>query len=234
MGVSTQCNVLLRHRVACSIHIPRPASQTNRQWRPIKPTWNLKCGTWPGLTRLYPASSTAKSGAWTTGNVPDNLVESNTLASQLLLSQEPEVKRVVSKTLITILYNLQGLSGSFRTPFARLIRSSAQHLVVGWVLEPLIHGESQAAGMLHPSHPKYLVSPYLGSNYQLRDYIPPNTSSARIWETLLRKTPRTFFLSTLIVLHMALQPGIGEFFVWFWMVMLRFNMFMHERNLDFF
>ena len=83
-------------RVACSIHIPRSSSQTNCQSRPIKPMRNLKRGTWPVMTRLYPASksalSTAKSGAWTTGNVPDNLVESNMLASQLLLSQEPEVQ----------------------------------------------------------------------------------------------------------------------------------------------
>ena len=73
----------------------------SNQSRPIKPMWNLKRGTWPVMTRLYPASksalSTAKSGAWTTGNVPDNLVESNTLASQLLLSQEPEVKRLKAR-----------------------------------------------------------------------------------------------------------------------------------------
>ena len=90
VGVSTQCNVLLHHRVACSIHIPRSSSQTNCQSRPIKPTWNLKRGTWPVMTRLYPAtksaSSTAKNGAWTTGNAPGNLVESSTLASQLLWS----------------------------------------------------------------------------------------------------------------------------------------------------
>ena len=100
VAVSTQCHFLLH--VTRLLDIPRSCWQTNRQSRPIKPTWNLQRGSWPImprlLPRLYPASksalSTARSGAWTTGNAPNNLVESNTLASQLLLSQEPEVKRL--------------------------------------------------------------------------------------------------------------------------------------------
>ena len=49
--------------------------------KPIEPAWTLKLGSWPVLPRLYPATksalSTAKSGAWATGNARDLLVEPN-------------------------------------------------------------------------------------------------------------------------------------------------------------
>ena len=92
---------MLRHRVTCSIHIPRSASQTNRQSRPIKPMWNLKRGTWPVMTRLYPASksalSTPKSGAWATGNARDILVEPNNASFPTSLSQDPEDKSLKAR-----------------------------------------------------------------------------------------------------------------------------------------
>ena len=88
----------------------------SNQSRPIKLTWNLKRGTWPVMTRLYPASksalSTARSGAWTTGNSPHILVEPNNASFSASLSQEPENKRLKARYAPSKDLRLQGTAYS--------------------------------------------------------------------------------------------------------------------------